>query len=240
MSSTTRRALLTGASSETGLAIAQALVAAGVAVHGTARSDAPATDSFAAWTAGDLASAEFRATLVAAAGPVDIFVHAAGHRFDYQRFHLQPTTDAAATWQVEYAAFDDLARQLLPGMMARRHGRIVVITSLAARVAGPGAATYGAAKAACEGLVRGLACDYGRFRVTANAVAPGPIDNARLRARLPDAAALDALAKRSALKRLVTPADVAATVAFLCSDGASAITGQTLTVACGLDLLGQW
>lgn len=241
MTETTRHALVTGASSEVGQAIAAALESSGHLVFGTSRSPPPANDArFQQHISGDLADPAFRAALVTALPPIDTFVHAAGHRFDYQRLHLQPEDAIAASWAIEYHAFEDLCRRLLPAMMARRDGRIVVISSLSAQVAGPGSAVYGAAKAACEGLVRGIACDYGRFRITANAVAPGAIDNARLRARLPDAAAVANLARRAALKRLVTPQDVAATVAFVCGAGGAPITGQTLTVAAGLDLNAEW
>lgn len=226
-------ALLTGASSEVGQAIAARLAAAGVAVVGTSRAPAAPSSDFAAWHAGDITDPAHLSHLVSTLGRLDHFVHAAGHRFTYGRFHLADPADMERLWAVDYQALATLCRLCLPLMMGRRFGRIVALTSLSARVAGPGAATYAAVKSACEGLMRGLATDYARFRITANAVAPGAIANARLEARLGAEAA-------GKVRQLVSPEDVARVVAFCCDEGAGAVTGQTLTVAAGLDLLGRW
>lgn len=235
-----RHALVTGVSSEVGLAIAATLAGQGYVVHGTSRSAIGAGADVATHYPGDLSGRAFRESLVEALPPIHALVHAAGHRFEYKRFHQQTHPERDAIWSLEVHAFEDLVAGLIEGMMAARFGRIVAIGSLAARLAGPGATTYTAAKAAVAGFTRGLAVDYGRFQVTANVVAPGAIDNARLHTRLSDDAALRALAQKAALKRLVTPSDVAGAVGFLTGPTGAAITGQTLTVAAGMDLQGAW
>ncbi len=233
-------ALVTGASSEVGGAIARALAALGFAVIGTSRT-APSEQSFSSHIAADLDDPAAPDLIADAATGTAVLVHAAGHRFDYTRLHMQSDADRARIRRIEYEAFEALCVRLLPSMMTRRSGRVVAVTSLAARVGGQGAAVYGAAKAASEALIRGIAIEYGRFGITANAIAPGPIQNARLAARLAaDPAAARALSQRAALRRLVTPDEVAAAVAFVAGPGGGGVTGQVLTVAAGIDLNSAW
>lgn len=235
----TPTALLTGASSPVGQAIASALAEQGHLVFGVSRTAPASASPFAEVLQADLADPLEQCRVAQAAEGATVLVHAAGHRFAYHRFHAQPPEDAAQTWAVDYGAFAHVAQLLLPSMMRARTGRIIAITSLHARLGGPGCATYAAAKAACEGLVRSLACDYGRFGITANAVAPGPIEGPRLEARRADDAGR-ALAQRAALRRIPNPEDVASAVGYLCGPGGASVTGQVLTVSAGIDLLTQW
>jgi len=237
------QALVTGASSAIGRAIVASLATAGHEVIAAARSPHSTDvliDGAHLTVTGDLASPAFVDALAAHARAATVLVHAAGHRFAYQRFVAFDAEDSRRLQAVDVDAFAALARRLIPAMMARRSGRIVAVTSLAASLGGAGAAPYAQAKAALEGLVRGLATDVGRFGVTVNAVAPGVIDTPRLdgRADAPDQKAR--LAQATSLKRLGTPADVAAAVRFLCSAEAGYVTGHTLVVDGGLHLANLW
>lgn len=226
-----KHALVTGASSDLGHAIARRLAADGWSLTLTARDpDRLATlADIGTIVPGDLTDPAFRASLPLATG----FVHAASYRFEYQRFHL--VRDADAQRAIDYDAPLDLLTRLLPEMMAHRFGRVVLVSSLAAQLGGQGATLYGTHKAALEALVRGLAIEYGRFGVTANAVAPGFIATSRLAERTPDT---QRLANATALKRLATPDEVAHAVAFLMA--ASYVTGITLPVTGGLHLNTSW
>ena len=231
-----RQALVTGASSDIGRAIVGALVADGVLVTAAGRDAARLADLPATAIVGDLMDAAYIERL--AEVPADIFVAAAGHRFVYQRFVAFDPEDARRLQAVDVDAFAVLCKRLIPGMMGRRFGRIVAVTSLAAMVGGPGAAPYAQAKAAVEGLVRGLATDVGRFGITVNAVAPGFVQTSRLAARSGDATR--DLAKKTAVGRLASPEDVAGPVAFLCGSAAAYVTGHTLIVDGGLHLATAW
>lgn len=238
-----RRALVTGATSHIGRAIAEALARDGYTLVLTGRRaevlERIAAPLGATHRAGDLADPAFRASLVDddPAG-FDTFVHTAGHAFTYARHHAFAPEDETAIWAVDFDAASDLVRRAVPAMVKKRRGRIVFVGSLAATFGGGGSAPYAAAKAALEGLSRGLATDYGRFGVTCNVVAPGVIESERIGMRLDDAGRTK-LASATSLRRLGTPADIAGPVRFLCSDEASYITGTTLVVSGGLHL-NQW
>lgn len=231
-------ALVTGASSDLGYAIVRRLLADGHAVIATARSVDRLRALEAEGATPHAADLTQPADLDAlGATGATILVHAAGHRFAYQRFHAADPAEMQRVWQVDHRAFACLSASLLPAMMAARWGRVVAVTSVAARIGADGAAAYASAKAASEALIRNLALEYGRFGITCNAVAPGPIDTARLRERTEDPAAL---ARATCLRRLADPDDIAGPIAFLCGAGASYITGATLPVDGGLGLAARW
>ena len=127
-----------------------------------------------------------------------------------------------------------LARRALRPMMRARWGRIVNVSSVVARMGNAGQANYAAAKAGIEGFTRALAQEVGSRGITVNAVAPGFIET-DMTAALGDAAKA-ALVERIAVGRLGAPADVAALVSFLASEGAGYVTGETIQVNGGLHM----
>lgn len=126
-----------------------------------------------------------------------------------------------------------VARHFLPAMVARRRGRLVFMGSLAQGGAS-GQANYAASKAGLVGLTRSLGKEYGSKGVTANLVAPGPIDTDLTRAIMSDAVR-DHWLERCPLKRVGLPREVAGVVTFLCSDDAAFINAEVINVTGGLD-----
>jgi 2-hydroxycyclohexanecarboxyl-CoA dehydrogenase len=130
---------------------------------------------------------------------------------------------------------------VLPRMQERRTGCIVNVASEAGRVGSQGSATYSAAKAGVIGFTKAIAREAARYRVRCNAVAPGPIETPLLNAaplvlgevgeRLKQA-----MVNATALSRSGEPEEVASAIAFLASDDASYVTGQTLNVSGGLSM----
>ena len=178
----------------------------------------------------DLADREQALALAEAAGPVAILVNAAG---------MAQSGVEAREWRVAELPPEELRHQLaitfetafhltqavLPGMVAARLGRIVMISSVTGPlVSAPGSGAYAAAKGALDGLMRTLAIEHGRDGVTVNSVAPGWIATG---SSLPDE--LEA-GRNTPVGRPGTPDEVAALVGFLASDEARYITGQSLVV----------
>ena len=129
----------------------------------------------------------------------------------------------------------------LPGMQQAGYGRIVSISSEAGRVGSKGSAVYSAAKAGVIGFTKVIARENGRYDITANAIAPGPIETPLLMGakelgevgeRL-----IDNMRSLTQLGRLGQPFEVAAAVAFLASDDATFVTGETLGVSGGLGMV---
>lgn len=125
-----------------------------------------------------------------------------------------------------------LSRALIGGMLKKRRGRIIVISSVVAVGGNAGQSNYCAAKAGAEGFVRALAQEVGGRGITVNAIAPGFI-NTDMTARLPEELRAKLIAQ-TPLGRMGEAADIAAAAVFLASDGASYITGQTLHVNGGM------
>jgi 3-oxoacyl-[acyl-carrier protein] reductase len=125
-----------------------------------------------------------------------------------------------------------MTREVLRGMMKRRWGRIINISSVVGLMGNAGQANYAAAKAGLIGLTKSLARELGSRSITVNAVAPGYIETA-MTADLP-AAAREELSGSIALKRLGTVDDVASAVLYMASEEAGYITGHVLNVSGGL------
>lgn len=135
-------------------------------------------------------------------------------------------TNLTATWR--------MAKRVLPKMMKARWGRIIVMSSVGAYIGAPGQANYAASKAGLIGLARSIAREYGPRGVTANVVAPGPIDTDML-ATMPDDKRA-ALGAQVPVGRIGSVAEVAATVTFLASEPAAYITGAVVPVDGGLGM----
>src|SRR5437588_1184078 len=130
---------------------------------------------------------------------------------------------------------------VLPSMHERGRGVIVNVASEAGRVGSQGSATYSAAKAGVIGFTKAIARESARYGVRCNAVAPGPIDTPLLNAAPVQLGELGARLRQgmidaTALRRIGQPDEVAAVIAFLASDEASYVTGQTLNVSGGLSM----
>jgi len=172
-------------------------------------------------------------------GEIDVLVNVAG--WD----ELKPFVDSDEEfWQevleVNFKGGLRLTKALLPGMIERRWGRIVNISSDAGRVGSSLESVYAGAKGAIISFTKTVARETARQGVTANIVCPGPTDTEMLRDVAhahPDAdKVLERLARAVPMKRLGQPEDVAAAVRFFASESAGYITGQTLSVSGGLTM----
>ncbi|MEI7521394.1 MAG: SDR family oxidoreductase, partial [Thermoleophilia bacterium] len=166
-----------------------------------------------------------------ALGPLDALVLNAGITRDGLMMRMSDDDwDAVIGTNLSGSFFT--ARAALRGMMKRRSGSIVAISSVVGMMGNAGQVNYAAAKAGVIGLVKSLAKEAGSRGVRANAVAPGYIAT-DMTAGLPDDVR-EQLMSHTPLQRLGTPEDVAALVAFLCTDAAAFITGTVIPVDGGL------
>jgi len=244
---TTRVALVTGGADGIGRATALALARAGHRVAVCYRSDKEgATETAAAAREAGAEALALPADVIdpgaldeafkeveATWGPVQILVNNAGVTQDGLILRM-----ADAQWSDVLRTNLDGAffaiRRAAPGMVKGRFGRIVNVGSVSASTGAGGQANYAAAKAGLIGLTRSVARELASRKITCNLVAPGPIDTAMLGA-LP-AERKEELARLTALGRLGTPEEVAAAIAFLCSEAAGYITGAVVPVDGGLSM----
>ena len=240
-----RVALVTGAGRGIGRAIAERLAAEGAKVaaldldEATARATAEAIGGVGLrMDVTDRASvsaavAEVERTL----GPADILVNNAG--WDKAEPFVK---SAEETWDkviaINLKGPIRMTRAVLDGMIERRRGRIVSIGSDAGRVGSSGEAVYSAAKAGIIGFSKTLARELARYQINVNVVCPGPTNTpllAEVGAGNPKLA--EALKRAVPFGRIGEPEEIAAAVAFLASDDAAYVTGQTLSVSGGLTMV---
>ncbi len=240
-----RHALITGASRGIGAAIARRLAAEGAALTLLGRRPEPlqqlATELGAQWRICDVADAAAVNAVFADLPPVHILVNNAGQALSQP---LERTDDAL--WQqmldVNLSGSFHCLRAALPGMKAAGWGRVVNIASTAAQRGYAYVAAYCAAKHGVLGLTRAAALELAGKNITVNAICPGftetdllasSIENIVAKTgRSPEQARAE-LAKGNPQGRLIQPEEVAATAAWLCSDGASSINGQAISVSGG-------
>jgi 2-hydroxycyclohexanecarboxyl-CoA dehydrogenase len=243
---TGRVAVVTGAGSGIGGAIALRLRAAGAKVavldldETAAAKVSGAIGSQALPVRCDVADSESVRTAVTkterALGPVDILVNNAG--WDKMEPFVQSSEE---TWDriiaINLKGVLNCVKAVLPGMSERSSGRIVSISSDAARVGSSGEAVYAAAKAGIIAFSKTIAREVARQQINVNVVCPGPTNTPLFQelAGTNDRLA-DALKRAIPFGRLAEPDEIAAAVLFLVSDDARFITGQTLSVSGGLTM----
>jgi 2-hydroxycyclohexanecarboxyl-CoA dehydrogenase len=243
-----RIALVTGGASGIGAATARRLAAEGARVavadlnDDGARAVAGEIDGLAVRV--DVADAAWVRAAVAevssSLGDIDVLVNNAGT----DRFAFFVNTDEAL-WDfvlgVNLRGTIAVTHAVLDGMQRRGRGAIVNVASEAGRVGSQGSVVYSAAKAGVIGFTRAVARESSRFGVRVNAVAPGPIDTPLLNAAPTELGEIGERLKAgmiaaTSMRRIGQPEEVAATIAFLASDDASFVTGQTINVSGGLSM----
>ena len=172
-------------------------------------------------------------------GPFDIVVNNAG--VDQHAFFTDTTPeDWARLLAVNLVSVLACTHSALPAMQAAGFGRIINITSEAARLGSKGGAVYSAAKGGVIAFTKSIARENARFGITANAIAPGPIRTPMLEAAVAQGGdkILRAMTEATLLRRLGEPEEIAAAVLFLASDQAGYVTGETIGVSGGMGLGG--
>ncbi len=231
-------ALVTGASRGIGRAIAAELAGAGAQVVVGYRSSADEAEALAAEIGGravqaDVADPDQAARLVQEAGDLDILVNNAGLTRDGLIARMSDE-DWRTVLDTNLGGVFHTCRAAARGMMRRRSGSIVNVTSIVGLHGNPGQTNYAASKAGIVGFTKSLAKELGSRGVRANAIAPGYIATALTNVLPEDVRG--AILTNTALGRLGEPEDVAGAVRFLCSDEASFITGEVLLVDGGLGM----
>jgi len=242
MSTTGRVAMVTGASRGIGRAVAQALLKGGDQVALGWSKDQAGAEQTAAELGGlpvridvtDAASVDAAFEAVEAElGKVGVLVNNAGVTAD--GLLLRMTEEQwSSVLRTNLDGVFHCIRRAAPAMVRARAGRIVTVGSVAGLLGSAGQVNYSAAKAGLVGLTRSVARELASRNVTCNLVTPGPISTAMLDP-LPEERRAE-LAEQVPLGRLGTPGEVAAAVAFLCSDGAAYITGAIVPVDGGLGM----
>jgi 3-oxoacyl-[acyl-carrier protein] reductase len=240
-----KTALVTGASGGIGNAVAKALHNQGaiVVLSGTRAETLEALKSelgerahVAVSNLADTASVEAlpRAAETAAGSPVDILINNAGITRDnlFMRMKDEEWDQVIA---VDLSAAFRLSRAVLRGMMKKRWGRIISITSIVGVTGNPGQGNYAAAKAGVIGMSKSLAAEIASRNITVNCIAPGFVATAMT--DVLNADQKTALLGRIPAGRMGEPKDIAAAVAYLSSEEAGYITGQTLHINGGMAMI---
>jgi 2-hydroxycyclohexanecarboxyl-CoA dehydrogenase len=242
---TGRRAFVTGGARGIGAAICRTLAAEGAEVF-VGYQSSPAGRELAdeiGGTAVQLDVADFDSTRAAVEplGTLDVLVNNAG--MDDMAFFTELTPER---WRPQLAVnlegVLNVTLAALPAMQTAAYGRIVNVSSEAGRIGSKRGSVYAAAKAGVIAFTKSIARENARYAITANNVLPGPIETPMLEANRKGARGdevVAAMAAATLLGRIGEPEEVAAVVAFLASDRASYITGETLGVSGGMGIGGS-
>ncbi len=233
-----KTALVTGASRGIGRAIAEELARAGASVVLGYRAGADEAEAVASAIGGravqaDISDPEQAKRLVEEAGDLDVLVNNAGLTRDGLIARM-PDEDWREVIDTNLGGAFYTCRAAARGMMRKRAGSIVNISSIVGVHGNPGQTNYSAAKAGIIGFTKALARELGSRNVRANVIAPGYIST-RLTEVLPEELQ-QAMLDNTPLGRLGDPGDVAGAVRFLASDEAAFITGEVLLVDGGLGM----
>ena len=239
-----RKALVTGGASGIGAAIAERLAAEGAEVW-VGDIDVPGAEKVAGEINGhavelDVTSLDSARAAIEEIEDLAILINNAGTD-EFGFFPLTTPEQWKRVIDINLNGVLNCTAVALPGMQKAGYGRIVSISSEAGRVGSKGSAVYSAAKAGVIGFTKVIARENGRYDITANAIAPGPIETpllmgaqgmGELGERL-----IENMRSQTQLGRLGQPFEVAAAAAFLASDDATFVTGETLGVSGGLGMV---
>ena len=236
-----RTALITGSGRGLGWEIAQALSQAGAKVLLHSRSaerlaprlaELKGAGLAADAVAFDMADRPAMREAMGRAGPIDILVHNVGER-DRRPFADIEPEDFARLVDVDLVAAHALVKLIVPGMIERGWGRLILVTSIVADLAVPGAASYATAKGGLSALARALSAELGGQGITSNALSPG-FFGTETNAQIMASPAGERLRERCPAKRWAEPWEIAGAAVFLASPAASYVNGHTLTVDGGV------
>jgi 3-oxoacyl-[acyl-carrier protein] reductase len=239
-----RNVIVTGGSRGLGLAMTSTLSIAGYRVIAAARSLSAELTAASQAAAASNGAIEFRAcdlsdlnqisafvrTLRSEFGPIYGLINNAGLGTSGILANMRES-DIQRLIQLNTVAPILLTKYVLKSMMSQREGRIVNIASIVASTGYSGLSVYSATKASLIGFTRSLAREVGSLGITVNAVAPGFIDTEMTNEL--NESQREAIARRSALKRMAEPIDVAHSIEFLLGDGGRNITGTVITIDAG-------
>lgn len=241
---TVRRAAVTGGNKGIGLSVVERLAADGFSVVAMGRDEealakvAAALPGTVATVACDVADPESIAAAFTATGPFDVLVNNAGIA-DSAPVRKLPVEQWERLMRVNALGPLLCIQQVLPTMMERGYGRIVTVASMAGHQGAAYIGAYAASKHAVIGLMRSLSAEVAGTGITANSVCPGyvrtpmteqSIRTIREKTGRSDDEAMQILISRTRLGRLIEPEEVAAAVAYLVSDGAAAVNGQSILI----------
>lgn len=168
-------------------------------------------------------------------GSIDILVNNASILNTVGFFNQLPIDKWNRDIQVNVIGTANVTRAVWPSMVQKNWGRVIFMSSIAGTMGGAGQTSYATSKAAVIGLAKSLALEGARFNITVNAIAPGVIETAAtddfIRGDMKER-----MVKRTAMRRLGKPEEIANTITFLCSEQAAFITGQVVQVDGGSTL----